>query len=165
MPSARVTITGLGKNFVRIQAQTIARLAERQIAEIAKETERVIRQKIKESIERDGSTGNLADSFFAFPITDGYGVGDINYLNANARQWYWINFGIAQSGRKVPPRSRGQFRTGSPAPVSGGGNSRWNQSSTGQYMINPTKAITAKNYIQKTINEINQIISSVLKRG
>ena len=165
MSNVRVTITGLGTNFSKVQAQTIAKIASRQIAEIAKETERVIRQKIKETIERTGSTGNLAESFFAFPMTDGYGVGDISYLNANAKQWYWVNFGIAQSGRKVPPRSRGQFRTGSAAPVSGGGNSRWNQSSTGQYMINPTKAISAKNYIQKTVNEINQIISSVLKRG
>ena len=165
MTTVSVTVAGLGPKFIQTQIQKITNIAQRQIKEIAYETERVIRQKIKESIEREGSTGNLADSFFAFPMTDGYGVGNIDYLNTNAKAWHWQNYGIAQSGRKVPPRSRGQFRTGSPAPASGGGNSRWNQSSTGQYMINPTKAITAKNYIQKTVNEINQIISSVLKRG
>ena len=164
MANVRVSITGLGKNFAKIQAQTIARLSERQIHEMALETERVIKAKIKERIERDGSTGNLANSFTTVKISNGWGVGDIDFLNQNAKQWYWLNFGVAQSGRTTPPRSRGAFSSGNPAPQSAGGNSRWNQSSTGQYLINPSKPIEAKNYIQATINEINQIISSVLRR-
>lgn len=164
MSRVRVSIEGIGKDFAKIQAQTIQKLSERQIFEIAKETERVIKAKIKERIEREGSTGNLANSFTTVKIEGGWGVGDIEFLNRNARYWYWQNFGVAQSGRKVPPSSRGQFRTGNPAPQSAGGNSRWDQSSTGQYLINPSKPIEAKNYIQATIFEINQIISSVVRR-
>ena len=164
MANVRVSITGLGKNFARTQIQTIARLSERQIREMALETTRVIQAKIKERIERDGSTGNLADSFTTVKIPNGWGTGDIDFLNQNAKYWYWQNFGVAQSGRTTPPSSRGAFTSGNPAPSSGGGNSRWGQSSNGQYMIKPTKPIEAKNYIQATINEINQIISSVLGR-
>ena len=164
MPKVRVTITGLGKNFSKVQSQIIQKLSERQIFEIAQETNRVIKAKIKASIERDGSTGNLEDSFTVVKITDGYGVGDIDFLNKNAKYWYWMNYGVAQSGRTTPPRSRGQFNSGNPAPQTGGGNSRWNQSAGGQFLINPTKPIDAKNYIQKTISEINQIISSVVRR-
>jgi hypothetical protein len=164
MSIVRVTIEGIGKNFAKIQAQTVARLAERQIEEIARETERVIKQKITERIEREGSTGNLANAFTTVKLANGWGVGDVAYLNSNANYWYWMNFGVAQSGRTTPPRSRGAFRTGNPAPTPGGGTSRWNQSSTGQYLINPIKPIEAKNYIQATISEINRIISTVVGR-
>lgn len=164
MAKVRVTITGLGKDFARIQAQTIQKLSERQIFEIAKETTRVIKAKIKGSIERDGSTGNLENAFTTVKITDGYGVGDIAFLDQQAPQWSFMNYGVTKSGRKTPPRSRGAFATGNAAPQAGGGNSRWNQTSGGQFLINPTKAITPKNYIQATISEINQIISSVVRR-
>lgn len=164
MTKVRVSITGLGKNFAQVQAQAIARLSERQIHEMALETERVIKAKITERIERTGSTGNLANSFTTVKILNGWGVGDIDFLNQHANYWYWMNFGVAQSGRTTPPKSRGAFRSGNPAPSSEGGTSRWNQSSTGQYMINPAKPIEAKNYIQATINEINLIITSVLGR-
>jgi len=126
MPKVRVSISGLGKDFIRIQASTIQALAEKQVEEIARETEIVIRQKIRERIEREGSTDNLATSFFAVPIVNGWGVGDIDYLNTHAKYWYWQNFGQAQTGRTIPPstaefpRNRGSF-AGSP-PESGGGN-------------------------------------------
>lgn len=162
--ATRVKITGLGQNFIRTQIITIRALSERQIEAIAKETELVIQREItSRSNKREGSTGNLANSFFAFPITEGWGVGDIDFLNQNAKYWYWQNFGIAQSGRRIPPSSSGAFNTGNPAPQKGGGNSRWNQSSNGQHVINPTKAIEAKNYIQATINQINQIVATVVR--
>ena len=163
MPRIRVSIEGIGKNFAKIQAETIARLSERQLEAIARETERVIKQKITERIDREDSTGNLANSFTTVKISNGWGVGDIDFLNKNAKYWYWQNFGIAQSGRRIPPVSRGKFRTGNPQPSSAGGNSRWDQSSNGEFMITPQKPIEAKNYIQATINEINQIISSVVR--
>lgn len=74
------------------------------------------------------------------------------------------NYGVAQSGRKVPPPSKGFFSPGNPKPSAGGGSSRWNQSSDGPFLIRPTKPITPKNYIQATVNEINSIVSSVIKR-
>lgn len=163
MAKIRVSIEGLGKNFAKVQASIIQKLSEKHIEAIARETEAVIKEKIKERIERDGSTGNLANSFTTVKIPGGWGVGDIAFLNTQAPYWYWQNFGKAQSGRTIPPRSRGGFRTGNPQPMAGGGKSRWNQSSNGQYLINPKKPIEAKNYIQATINEVNKIVSSVVR--
>ncbi len=164
MATVRVRFKGLGKDFAKIQGKIIRKLSDRQIEEIARETEKVIKGKITDSIQREGSTGNLANSFTTVKITDGFGVGDIDFLNKQAPYWFWQNFGKAQSGRTTPPRSRGRFDTGNPQPTGGGGKSRWNQSSTGQFLIDPKKPIEAKNYIQSTINEINQIVSSVVRR-
>ncbi len=163
MPNIRVSVEGLGKNFAKIQANIIRNLSDRQIEAIARQTEVVIKQKIAERIEREGSTGNLANSFTTVKITDGWGVGDIDFLNQQAPYWFWQNFGKAQSGRTIPPRSRGRFRTGNPQPVQGGGKSRWNQSTGGQFLIDPKKPIEAKNYISATLNEVNQIVSSVVR--
>ncbi len=161
---AKVTTKIKGnKNFAKAQTTIILNLADRQIEGIARRTEVVIKDKIAERIEREGSTKNLANAFTTVQITDGWGVGDIAFLNQQAPYWFWQNFGKAQSGRTTPPRSRGQFRTGSPQPIAGGGKSRWNQSSTGKYLINPQKPIEAKNYIQATLNEVNQIVSSIVR--
>lgn len=163
MPSVSVSFpTLLSKGFLNRQILRIRKLSERHIEDIAKETARVIKQKITERIERTGSTGNLANSFFAIKITDGWGVGDINFLNQQAPYWYWQNFGVAQSGRKVPPKSKGSFETGTPQPISAGGNSRWTQ--PGEFFINPSKPISPKNYIQATVAEIGSIVRSVVRR-
>lgn len=165
MAKVQVTIEGLGKDFAKIQTTIIRKLSDRQIEGIARETEKVIKAKITErSTKRENSTGNLANSFTTVKLSDGWGVGDINFLNKQAPYWFWQNFGKAQSGRTIPPRSRGQFGTGNPQPVAGGGTSRWNQSSNGQFLIDPKKPIEAKNYIQATLNEVNQIVSSVVRR-
>ena len=164
MAKTRVKISGLGRDFIRTQLTTIRRLSERQIEAIARETEIVIQQEINKRTQRADATGNLADAFFAVPITDGWGVGDINYLNQNAKYWYWQNFGIAQSGRTTPPQSIGQFSPGVPQPTAGHDGGRWYQSSTGGFLITPTKPITAKNYIQATINKVNSIVTSVVGR-
>lgn len=158
---AKVTVKINDKNFIKQQFPIILNLAERQIEAIARETERVIQSHITDSIKRDGSTGNLANSFTTLKIIGGWGVGDIDFLNKQAPQWYWVNYGIAQSGRRIPPKSRGSFAGKAPSP--GGGKSRWNQSSNGQFLINPKKAIEAKNYIQKTLSEVDKIISSVVR--
>lgn len=162
MANARVTITGLGVGFVKTQISTIALIAERQIEAMARETELVIQTKIQERIKRDGSTGHLASSFQAFKTPGGWGVGDIDYLNANAKQWYWLNFGIAQSGRTIPPgtnenpRIRGHFSPDTKGRFTKGSPS---------FPMNPTKPIEAINYIQATLNEVNGIIAKVLARG
>lgn len=148
--------------FRRNQIATIRSLSERHIEEIARETAKVIQRIINERITRVNSTGNLADSFFALPIPGGWGVGDIVFLNTQAPYWYWQNYGVAQSGRRVPPASTGQFIPGNPAPVPGGSGARWEQ--PGPFFINPTKAITAKNYIEATIQQISTIVRDVVRR-
>lgn len=163
MPRVNVTMIG-GKNIFKHHVTIIKELAERQIKEIADETVRVIQQKISERIQRDGSTGNLANSFTAVKIDGGWGVGDIDFLNKQAPYWYWQNYGIAQSGRRTPPRSWGAFTSGNPAPSSAGGKSRWSGQESAIYVINPVKPIEAKNYIAATAAEINQIVASVVGR-
>ncbi len=148
-------------NFAKTQTAFILRLSDIQIEAIARKTELVIKEKITERIERDGSTGNLANSFTTVKITGGWGVGDIDFLNKQAPYWYWQNFGIAQSGRKIPPESKGAFGSGKPRPTAGAGGSRWG--TTGNFFINPKKPIEAKNYIQATLNEVNKIVSSVVR--
>lgn len=165
MSHFKVTVTGIGQKFVQRQAQFIKRISERQLEAIARETEEVIKQKIRERINRVGSEGNLENSFTTVPLSyAGWGVGDIDFLNKQAPYWYWQNFGVAQSGRTTPPRSRGQFSPGIPEPTQGQSGGRWYQSNTGGFLINPTKPITAKNYIDATLNEVNQIIARVTRR-
>jgi len=162
LANVKVTISGLGQNFVRTQIASIRLLSERQIEAMARETEIVIQRIIQERIKRDGSTGHMASGFQTVKTTDGWGVGDIDYLNANVKQWYWLNFGVAQSGRTIPPgtnenprirghfssHTKGRFQKGSPS-----------------FPMNPTKPIEAMNYIQATLNEVNGIIAKVLSRG
>lgn len=164
MANVRVTITGIGKNFASRQAQIITKLADKQIEEIARETERVIRRKIQErSNKREGNTGNLANSFFTVKIQNGWGVGDITYLNQNAPYWYWQNFGVAQSGRTTPPSDYGYFPSGMPR--RGGGGEKWiHTGDPDNFYMLPGKPLEAKNYISATLNEVNQIISSVIGR-
>lgn len=157
----RIKVSVLDKGFSRRQATIIRDLSERHIEAIARETERVIKKKISERIKRAGSTGNLANSFFTVKISGGWGVGDINFLNQQAPYWYWQNFGVAQSGRRIPPgtnensRIRGHFEPDT--------NGRFKKGSP-SFPMNPTKAIEAKNYIQATLNEVNQIVSGVVRR-
>lgn len=157
-----VRIIGLGADFKRRVLQQVQVVADRQIEQMARDTASVMQQKIIERIEREGSTGDLVRGIFAFPLDGGgWGVGDIAYLNENVKYWYWQNFGIAQSGRRIPPgtnenpRIKGHFTSD---------NGRFVKDSP-RYPMNPTKAIEAKNYIESTIAELRQIIQSNLRKG
>ena len=48
MANAKVTITGLGAKFVQKQISVIVAISERQMEEMARETELVIQNKIQE---------------------------------------------------------------------------------------------------------------------
>jgi hypothetical protein len=160
---ARITVdiaSFSGNRFVRNQIASIRRISELHLEAVAKETVKVIREKITERITRTGSTGNLSNSFFELKITGGWGVGDIDFLNKQAPYWYWQNYGIAQSGRTTPPSSIGVFSDGS-APNQVGGTARWTQ--PGRFFINPKKPIEAKNYIQATIAELNNIVRTAIR--
>jgi len=80
----------------------------------------------------------------------GWGIGEIDKLNKEAPHWYWINFGVAQSGRRIPPSTKefpklhGQFQPNA--------NGRFKK---GGFPIFPQKAITAMNYIENTQAFIN----------
>jgi len=164
MGRVRVKIIGADK-FAREQLIFITKLSERQIKEIAFATERVIKEKIAESITRGNPTGNLANSFFAEPIPGGFGIGNIAFLNQQAPYWRHVNFGSqaigASHSHRVP---QGTFNPGSSAPIGSGAGQRWSVGA-GNFSFIPTKPIAPLNYISKTLFEIPRITSSVLSRG
>lgn len=164
MARVKVEIIGADK-FRREQLAFVKNLADKQIREIALITEDVIKQKITDSITRAGSTGNLANSFFAEPITGGWGIGNITFLNVQAPYWRHVNFGsqaIGASHNHLVPQ--GAFQPGNSAPVGGGGGQRW-QVGSGTFAFRPNQPIAPRNYIAKTLQEIPRITSSVLNRG
>lgn len=164
---SRVTIKSKGK-FGFKQSQIIELLSNKHIEAIAKDTETIIKEKIIESLQRPGSTGNLANSFFAERIgIRGWGVGNIPFLNKNASYWRWINYGVAGTGRTTPPPSIGSFSPGNPAPSGGDfrkGRFAQNSGSSGGFLMNPNKPIEPHNYIARTLVQVPGIIKSVLIR-
>lgn len=83
----RVTIKPVGRKLGIQQRDFINKLSARQLEAAAKDTERVMKRNIENSITRANSTGNLADSMFAEPIAGGWGVGNIEFLNQKAPYW------------------------------------------------------------------------------
>ena len=160
MANVKVTINGLSQ-FARTQAVIIKNLSDKQLESIAKESEKQMQFHVLASIKRDGSTGNLAKSIFSEKTFSGWGVGKISFLNEKAPYWRWINFGRAGTGRTIPPgtdenpkivghfdsASGGRFQKGSP-----------------YFKMNPTKPIAPHNFIQRTLQSQNNIISTILRR-
>ncbi len=163
--SIKVKVIGV-EDFVLKQKEFVTILAKTEIEKLAKETANVMKQKVTDSIQRPGSTGNLADSINAEKISElSWGIGNISYLNTHAKYWRWINYGVAGTGRTTPPTSIGFFSPGQSAPSrSAFGQGRFTQSSgaDGGFLMIPTKPISAHNYIEKTLTEIPNIILRVL---
>jgi len=157
--ASRVTITGI-EAFGKFAVQSIRRLSEQHVEEMAKRSELVIKVFIQDSIFRESSTGFLEDAFFAEKTANGWGVGRISHLNQFVPYWRWQNFGVAGTGRSIPPstdenpRIRGHFEPAS--------NGRFVKGSP-RFDIRPTKPIPAKNFIAKTLQQQNQIISNVFR--
>ena len=165
--SSKVTIVHI-KQFSTKQFSAIKTLIENQLSSIAFNTEKTIQDKIKESLQRPGSTGNLSRSFFAEKSgARSWGVGSISYLNQHAPYWRWINFGVAATGRTTPPTTVGAFSPGSPSPNAGDfrrGRFQHNSGAGGGFLLTPKKPIQAHNYIARTLIEVPKIISKVLSR-
>lgn len=152
------------EKFLTEEFKIIKDLGEKEVEEIAKEVEKRIQFNILASIQRPGSTGNLAKSFFASKIPNGWGIGDIAYLNQHAPYWQWINYGRAKSGRTVPPATKGYFNPGVPYPDgSAFRQGKW-QTTTQAFLMVPTRPIQAHNFIARTLQSLNPIIAFVLSR-
>ena len=159
---AKVVITKLNPKPLALEVtEFIIPLADRQLFYLSQETVNEIRNRISESIKREGSTGKLASSFIAEKIASGYGIGNINYLNQHAPYWYWQNYGVAQSGRRVPPPTVGRFEGNPEYPSAESSTQKW-LSKQGRYYMTPIKPIQAKNYIEKTIAKIPGLVNQVL---
>jgi hypothetical protein len=152
-------------NFVFTQIKKIKVLSEKHLESLAKETEVVLKQNIKDSLQRPSSTGNLENNITSEKTGNlSWGVGNIAILNQNAPYWRWINFGIAASGRTTPPKTVGFFNPGQQAPdASSFRNGRFSKDGTG-FLINPQKPIQAHNFIERTLANLPTIIAKILGR-
>lgn len=161
MSNVTVSITG-GQNFPSQQLRIIKRFADNQVQQIAEQTTLKMQMHITASIKREGSTGKLAAGIYPKKTSFGWGVGEIAYLNQFVPYWYWINYGIAQSGRSIPPSTKDfpQLR------------GHFEPSSAGRFVkpqpkfpIFTLKPIDPHNYIQRTVQDVNTIIRTILKQG
>ena len=153
--------------FVKEVVAEIIDFKENFMEQLALETAKTMKAKITESVKRPGSTGNLAQSIFALKTAEGWGVGDIDYLNKKAPYWRHVNSGseaIGANWQHLVPK--GSFHPGLPRPDSSAfREGRWvTNLSDGEgktYAFIPKKPIPPMNYIEKTLNELNSIISHV----
>ena len=162
--ASKVTIK-IPKNFSSQSEFITIKLASKQLENIARDTEKKLKEQVQQSIQRPNSSGNLANSMFAERVNDlKWGVGNISFLNKNAPYWRWINFGVAKTGRRIPPPVRGTFSPGDPAPNSLQFQSGRFEKDDSGFLIIPNKPIQPHNFIARTLAEVPKIISSVLNR-
>lgn len=110
------------------------------------------------SVKPEGN--HLKEQIQVEKITDGYGVGNVATLNQKAPWWVWLNFGMAGTGRTIPPgtdenprivghfvpETKGIFTKGHP-----------------KFPLYPKKPIKAHNYIEKALGIMVSKIRELLK--
>ena len=164
-----VTIQNQGEDVINFSKRMIEDNDEMlvKLEVLGKAVHTFMQKTITSNIKRPGSTGNLVRSIQYDKLEGGgFWIGDINHLNEFAKQWRWLNYGMAGTGRKVPPgtdenpRIKGMFSPGEGKPMgSAFGQGRFRK---GFYAMNPKKAITAINYIEKSIFKLENEIVSVI---
>lgn len=136
---------------------------QEKLDEIGKETHAFMQQNITSQIKRPFSTGNLVRAiryeFFSNGFNFGFFIGDIDYLNQTAKQWRWLNYGKAGTGRTIPPGTKENPRIhGEFVPQFGLGRFQ-----KGGFPMNPTKPITAMNYIENSIHFLENRLPKVME--
>ena len=152
------------RDINKYYGRQIQNLSSRHTKRLAEETEQYIKEAIKESIKRPGSTGTLADGFKMYTTQSGYGVGKISYLDKNVPYWRHQNYGseaIGANWQHMVPN--GQFIPGNPEPD---GDSfregRWIEGA-GNYGFIPSQPIPAMNYLERTLAYILPNIHNIIK--
>lgn len=150
------------KSLASEVTEFILPIATKHLQKAGQLTVNTMKSQISASIRRPGSTGNLENAIFAETISAlSIGIGNIDYLNATVPYWYWINYGIAQTGRRVPPgtdensRIRGSFSPGEAKPNDN--SFRAGRFVKGGFPMNPKKPIDAHNYIERTVVHLSEI--------
>lgn len=147
------------KDTKTISEHTVAltkELSEKHTKLLADEHKKELDKNIEDTRERvTKTTGlHLADQIQVEKLSDntpGYGVGNIDTLNQKAPWWAWINFGRAFSGRTIPPgtkenpRIKGHFEPNAKGIFTKG---------QPKFQMNPQKAISAHNYIEKSLGSM-----------
>jgi hypothetical protein len=147
-------------DFINQEIKSITELGREHTLLLADATKIEMDAAIEQTRERESiPTSHLKEAITVEPIENGHGVGNIQTLNKQAPYWHWINYGVAQSGRRIPPgtkdnpRIKGHFK---------GDKSRFNKEQP-KFAINPKKPITAKNYIEKSLSKVLIFIDSILR--
>lgn len=167
MVRARIVVQKLNVKPLETEVREfIVPLADNQMFHLSEETVNEIRTRIERTIIREGSTGKLASSFFAEKTSDGYGIGNIDYLNQNCKYWHWQNYGITQSGRTFPPGNIGKFEGVPEYPTEAAiKTQKWVPGrSDPSYLMIPKKPIQAKNFIEQTYVRISDIANRILNQ-
>ncbi len=144
-----------------------------QIDKVAKElasyTSATVREVINSKIRRPGSTGKLAHTtnWDVEKLPDGYGVGNIDKLNQTAPYWFWLNYGVAQTGRKYPPsyaennRIVGHFEPGTKRPTASAYQQGRFTRGKPHYRLYPKRPMPAYNYITETWHKLINYAESI----
>jgi len=151
-----------GSPIPTVIKQELGKLSEEHTKLLADEHKKELDKAIEATRERvTKPTGNhLADQIQVEKIAEGYGVGNIETLNAKAPWWAWINFGRAFSGRTIPPGTNedaaitGHFEPGTKGIFTKG---------NPKFPMNPKKAITPHNFIERSLSAMLGKVRSLLK--
>lgn len=152
------TSTSLEQDIIKF----LIPLAESHSKKLANESKLEMDKHIDESRLRTiKPTGlHLSDTIQAEKIDGGYGVGNIATLNQKNKYWAWLNWGIAGTGRTIPPGTKeNPAIVGHFAPTAKGIFTKGQP----KFPMNPKNPIKAINYIEKTITVIFGKISEILK--
>lgn len=153
--SLRITIKKQGgKSLVDSVKELTTKVSQAQLKRIAKETEQVIKEEIRASLQHPNySSGKLENAFFAEQTGPySWGIGNIDYLNEEVPYWNHINSGSQEIGANwshwLP---KGRWVDG-----------LWVEDSKGFY-AKPQRPIEPHNYIEKTIAQIDLIVKKYSK--
>lgn len=155
----RVIVTKKGKDIPIVIEEHLKGLTEEHTKTLAEEHKKQLDKAIEDTRERamkpvgdhlkdQIQVERIAESSISSVVNIGYGVGNINTLNSNAKWWAWLNFGRAGTGRTIPPGTKdnpkimGHFVPGAKGIFTKG---------QPKFPMNPKKAIRAHNYIEKAL--------------
>lgn len=160
-----------GQPIPTVIQQEIGKLSEEHTKILAEEHKKELDKAIEETRERVlKPTGNhlkdaieveqILESGFSGIVNSGYGVGNVQTLNQKTPWWIWINFGRALSGRTVPPGTdehpqiQGHFEPGTKGIFT---------RTQPKFPIFPKKAITAHNFIERSLGTMLGKVRELLK--
>jgi hypothetical protein len=141
---------------------------------LGKEIHSFMQQVIVSNIKRPGSTGNLVRSIQFGVLGEGsFWIGDIDFLNDNAKYWRFLNYGKAGTGETIPGGGKavpaGIFSPGSANPDQSSFRSgRWNvggNSGGRMFTFAAKRPMPSFNYIEKSIFLLENRLEDILKSG
>jgi hypothetical protein len=143
----------VGKEFTVKEIKRVEQISEDDLRRIARACEDTIRRTITQKTAK--GTGTLANhkAWTATKIPNGWGIGDIDTLDADVPYWNHIDkgsLGINANWQHYLPR--GYWLNG-----------RWVEDDAGFVGIMPNNPIPAINYISTTLQTMDSLIPILLK--